>query len=70
MEQKCEECMFWKKFLERDGECHRNAPSPSRYSINRQKDEQQTNDNVLSGTRWPMTHYNQWCGEFHEKQSD
>jgi len=68
MERKCEDCKFWRKFgMDKDGECHRNAPLPSRFSSSSQKDEQQRNDSVISGTRWPMTHYNQWCGEFKKK---
>lgn len=57
MEQKCEFCRFWKKFGKpKDGECHRSAPLPST----------QGNDKTL----WPMTHIDQWCGEFQKKECD
>jgi hypothetical protein len=70
MERKCESCEFWREFSQKSGECLRNAPSPSRYSDSTQNDEHQRNDSILSGTRWPMTYSDQWCGEFKEKHDE
>jgi len=50
--------------MDRDGECHRNAPLPSTKSENTAK------NNKLPPTVWPMTHFDQWCGEFKEKRHE
>lgn len=58
MEGRCENCLFWKKFGSKDvGECHRRAPSPYKHLPK----EEPTLD---VGTRWPLTHHTQQCGEF------
>ncbi len=55
----CGECKCWKPLKDNTGECHCKAPLP--YI---KKDEEETRDN---GTRWPLTHMNQSCGEFQKK---
>lgn len=65
---KCEECKYWKEFENKNGECYRYAPFPSRFCTRDPKDDGHKNDPVLSGTRWPMTKSDQWCGEFSEKE--
>jgi hypothetical protein len=63
MESRCETCKFWRRFgMEKDAECHRNAPLPSIKSENTAK-----KNNTWPPTVWPMTHFDQWCGEYQEK---
>lgn len=65
MERKCEDCKFWRKFEGKNGECHRYAPLPSKIEINTKEDKPR-----FLGSRWPLTNFDQWCGEFQKKQSD
>jgi hypothetical protein len=66
MERKCKSCEFWRKFGQtEDAECHRNAPPPSIKSEKTAK-----KGNMWPSTVWPMTHFDQWCGEFQPKQDN
>ena len=55
---KCEECKFWKKNDERDGECRCNAPAL--IIVMR--------DNAPIHFRdWAHTSSDDWCGDFKEE---
>ena len=56
--KRCELCSFWKDFdaKRETGECLRNAPLPN---IPAPKD---------TTTAWPVTHKDQWCGQFESKE--
>lgn len=65
MERNCNACKFWRIFGGNAGECHRYAPLPSKIEINTEEDKPR-----FPGSRWPLTNFDQWCGDFQEKQSD
>lgn len=58
----CNSCKFWRNTVDQLGECRKNAPLPDN-KISETEAEVQT-------SFWPITYYNDWCGEFAEKNSN
>jgi hypothetical protein len=63
-EQNCEACRFWRTLPDDDeetfGQCRRSAPSP----VYRKLEDIGAEP---SYGQWPLTYYEDWCGEFEPK---
>ncbi len=58
--ERCENCKFWKKTTEHEGECRRRPPVSSRLVW---PDGEST-----KSTDFPETHFLEWCGEWKAKE--
>jgi hypothetical protein len=58
--ERCEVCRFWKAEPKwEDGYCHRCPPAAVFIT---------GEEPTMRRGQWPVTHYEDWCGEFARKQ--